>query len=81
MTRTLIIGASGGIGRALMQDAQSRGDDVVGLSRSAGGLDLTDEQSVSAGLGRLDGAYVRIIVATGPRVSGGQGPEKDAEVA
>lgn len=59
-----------------MQIAQSRGEVAVGLSRSADGLDLTDEQSVIAGLGRLDGTFDLIIVATGALASGGQGPEK-----
>jgi len=76
MTRTLIVGASGGIGRALVHTLQSRGESVTALSRSVDGLDVTDEQSIIDCLGRLDHAFDRIIVATGALASGGQGPEK-----
>lgn len=76
MTETLILGASGGIGRALVQTLQSRGQSVTALSRSVDGLDVTDEQSVTDHLGRLEGAFDRIIVSTGALSSGGRGPEK-----
>jgi len=76
MTRTLIVGASGGIGRALVESLQSRGESVTALSRSVNGLDVTDEQSVMDSLGRLDGVFDRIIVATGALSGGGRGPEK-----
>ena len=46
MTRSLIIGASGGIGAAMTRALTARGDDVTTLSRSADGLDLTDEASI-----------------------------------
>lgn len=73
MTNTLIIGASGGIGRALSDAA---GGEVTGLSRSADGLDLTDEASIEAALSALDGPYARIIVATGALVIDEAEPEK-----
>ena len=38
MTRSLIIGASGGIGAAMTRALTARGDDVTTLSRSAGAL-------------------------------------------
>ncbi len=76
MTRTLVVGASGGIGRALVQNLRNRGEGVMALSRGVDGLDVTNEQSIIDGLGRLDGPFDRIIVATGSLSSGGHGPEK-----
>jgi len=76
MARTLIVGASGGIGRALVQSLQSRGESVAVLSRSSDGLDLTDEESVMDRLGRLYGTFDRIVVATGALSGPGRGPEK-----
>ncbi len=73
MSRTLIIGASGGIGSALKEAAKGQ---VTGLSRSADGLDLTDERSVEAALAGLSGPYDQIIVATGALVIDGAEPEK-----
>ncbi len=58
MDKALIIGASGGIGRAVSEALSARGVVVTGLSRSADGLDVTDESTVEAALGRLDGPYV-----------------------
>lgn len=72
MTRHLIIGASGGIGSALLATLPG---EVVGLSRSADGLDVTDEASIAAALGALDGSFDTIFVATGSLTAGGA-PEK-----
>ena len=76
MKRTLIIGASGGIGAALAQAVSVQGDDMVALSRSHDGLDLTDEASVKAQLGALEGTFDTIIVATGALEIDGAQPEK-----
>ena len=76
MGKTLIIGASGGIGSALMQACMARGDDVRGLSRSEDGFDLTDADSVQAGLEHLEGDYDLIIVASGALEIEGATPEK-----
>jgi NAD(P)-dependent dehydrogenase (short-subunit alcohol dehydrogenase family) len=73
---TLIIGASGGIGAALATTLRARGEVVTTLSRSTEGLDVTDEGSVAAALGRLDGPYDRILVTTGALEIGGATPEK-----
>ncbi len=73
--RSLVVGASGGIGAALVLALQARGE-VVGLSRSGHGLDVTDEASVAAGLGGLDGPFDLVVVATGALLIGGVGPEK-----
>jgi NAD(P)-dependent dehydrogenase (short-subunit alcohol dehydrogenase family) len=71
--RSLIVGASGGIGAALVVAC---GDAVVGLSRGADGMDVTDAEAVGRVMGALDGTFDRIIVATGALVIDGQGPEK-----
>lgn len=76
MENALIIGSSGGIGQALVTALQARGVAVTGLSRSGDGLDVTDESSVKAKLGALDGPYDLIFVATGALELDGMGPEK-----
>jgi NAD(P)-dependent dehydrogenase (short-subunit alcohol dehydrogenase family) len=77
--RTLIIGASGGIGAALMQAAMDAGtapDQIIGLSRRDDGLDVTDEASIERALAKLSGPFERIICATGALEIAGRGPEK-----
>ena len=76
MEKTLILGASGGIGSALAAACAERGEDVVRLSRSADGFDITDEASVAEHLGRLSGPFSRVIVATGALEIDGAEPEK-----
>jgi len=76
MKDVLIIGASGGIGSALVQAHQARGDRVVGLSRSGDGFDVTDPDSVAHHLGRLAGPFDQVIVASGALEIGGGTPEK-----
>lgn len=71
MGKALVIGASGGIGAALLAALPG----AVGLAR-ADGLDVTDEASVAACLGRLAGPFDLVIVATGALAPPGQGPEK-----
>lgn len=73
--RALVVGASGGIGGALVAALQERGE-VVGLSRSGAGLDVTNEASVAAALAGLEPGFDLVIVATGALVLGGVGPEK-----
>jgi NAD(P)-dependent dehydrogenase (short-subunit alcohol dehydrogenase family) len=75
MMRSLVVGASGGIGAALVAALQGRGE-VVGLSRTRDGLDVTREESVSAALSLLEGPFDLVIVATGALVLDGHGPEK-----
>lgn len=74
--RVLIIGASGGIGGALLREAQARGAAVTGLSRRDDALDITDEHSVAGHLSRLQGPFERIVLATGALQIGPHGPEK-----
>ena len=74
--RALVVGASGGIGRALVLGLRGRGAEVVGLSRSGDGLDVTDEASVAAAFAGLEPGFDLVVVATGALVLGGVGPEK-----
>lgn len=76
MERVLIIGASGGIGAALAAELRMRGAEVVGLSRSVDGLDITDEACVEAHLAVLDGQFDCVVVATGALEIAGAAPEK-----
>lgn len=73
--RSLVVGASGGIGAALVAALGARGE-VVGLSRRDDGLDVTDEASVVRLLGALTGPFDLVVVATGALVLDGVGPEK-----
>ncbi len=76
MEKALIIGASGGIGRALVAALSARGAAVTALSRAGDGLDVTDEASVAAALGGLEGPYDLVLVATGALEIDGAAPEK-----
>ncbi|MGO4916904.1 SDR family NAD(P)-dependent oxidoreductase [Pseudogemmobacter sp. W21_MBD1_M6] len=76
MQNALIIGSSGGIGAALVAGLRAKGGAVTGLSRSADGLDITNETSVAQHLGKLSGPFDLIVVATGALATGGHQPEK-----
>ena len=76
METALVIGASGGIGSAVCAALEARGVAVTGLSRSADGLDVTDEGSVARVLGGLAGPFDLVFVATGALELDGRGPEK-----
>ncbi|WP_369411908.1 SDR family NAD(P)-dependent oxidoreductase [Pacificimonas pallii] len=86
MSSAVIIGASGGIGRALTEDIIARGrhDVVHALSRSgisiAGAesdhIDIEDENSIAAAAKRI-GKAETIIVATGLLHADDYGPEKN----
>lgn len=73
--RSLVVGASGGIGAALVSVLSVRGE-VVGLSRSGNGLDVTDEASIARVMGGLSGTFDRVVVATGALGGAGGRPEK-----
>ena len=77
--RALVIGASGGIGGAVVAALTAEAWEVVGLSRSADGLDVTDEASVARLLGAQDGTFDLILVATGGLEVGGFRPEKSVK--
>ncbi|MFO1202120.1 MAG: SDR family NAD(P)-dependent oxidoreductase [Tabrizicola sp.] len=74
--RALVVGASGGIGRALVAELRGREAEVVGLSRSGDGIDVTEEASVAAAIGALEPGFDLVMVATGALVIDGVGPEK-----
>lgn len=79
--RALIIGASGGIGAALVDALQSDPGcaDAKALSRSQGGVDVTDETTLAAAANELRAngdVFDLIINATGALEAGGVGPEK-----
>lgn len=76
MERALVIGASGGIGRALVGALQGRGAQVVGLSRSVDGMDVTDEASIIKVLAAVEGQFDTVIVATGALEIAAYKPEK-----
>lgn len=80
MQRAMVIGASGGIGRALVANLERSGAQVVGISRSADGLDITDEASISHVLGKIDGQFDAVIVATGALETAAFKPEKTLRV-
>ena len=76
MKRALIIGSSGGIGSAIAGELIRRNVEVTGLSRRDDGLQITDEASVEASLGRLDAGFDLIFLATGALEIAGARPEK-----
>ncbi|MCP1199145.1 SDR family NAD(P)-dependent oxidoreductase [Notoacmeibacter sp. MSK16QG-6] len=73
--RTLIVGASGGIGAALAAKCRDDGE-VVTLSRSADGLDVTDEASIERAIATLDDTFQRVFVAVGILAPEGGQPER-----
>lgn len=73
--RSLVIG-TGGIGSAIGDALRRRGDEVITLSRSQNGLDITDEASIAKAFENLDAPFDLIFVATGILMPEGQTPEK-----
>ncbi len=75
--RALVLGSSGGIGAALVAHLAATGWEVVGLSRSEDGLDLTDESSLTHHAALLAGQHFDwIVVATGILAVDGVDPER-----
>ena len=78
--RAIIVGASGGIGDAVAAALRGQGSEVLALSRSSDGLDVTDEASVARAFAALTGEVDLILVATGALEialpEGRVGPEK-----
>ncbi len=71
-----MVGASGGIGAAVVTELAARSWDVTALSRSEDGIDVTNEESVSAALGDISGPLHLVFIATGALTSAGRPPEK-----
>jgi NAD(P)-dependent dehydrogenase (short-subunit alcohol dehydrogenase family) len=72
--RVVVVGASGGIGRALADQAEARGD-VVRLSRPA--IDASDEATIAAAAEAAGDGLSHVIVAAGLLHREGAGPERD----
>lgn len=72
---TLVVGASGGIGRALVDLAEARGERVLRLSRPE--IDAMRPETFLAAADALDGPLDRVIVATGLLHRDGRMPERD----
>ena len=75
MKTALVVGATGGIGRAIVGELEARGVAVTGVSR-ADGLDVTKPETVSDVMGRLHGPFDLIFVAIGVLAGPDQEPEK-----
>lgn len=80
-TQALIIGSTGGIGRALVEQVRASGryDLVTGLSRSSSpAIDITDEASIVSAMDAVAGQGVLrlVILATGFLHPDAIGPEK-----
>lgn len=75
MEKALIIGATGGIGQAVVAELDGRGVAVTGLSRRDG-LDVTDPATVDRVLGAVDGPFDLVFVAIGILAGEGRAPEK-----
>jgi NAD(P)-dependent dehydrogenase (short-subunit alcohol dehydrogenase family) len=77
--KAIVIGASGGIGKALCEALESRGAKVSRLSRSEDGLDLEQQASLNAAASRLraEAPFQRIIVATGVLHEAQLAPERN----
>ena len=76
MEQALVIGASGGIGAAIVAALRERGVDVTGLSRRADGFDLADPEAVERRMAALSGSFDLILVASGILAAPGFAPEK-----
>ena len=76
MKRALVLGASGGIGAAVVDALGARDCAVTALSRSADGMDVTDEVQVEAALKSVEGPFDLIFVAIGALTAQGREPEK-----
>ncbi|MBJ3762473.1 SDR family NAD(P)-dependent oxidoreductase [Maribius pontilimi] len=79
MDKALVIGASGGVGQAIVAELEGRGVEVATLSRSADGLDVTDEDSVKAALDGIKGDFDLVFVATGALTCTRDAPEKQLD--
>ena len=81
MRRAVVVGASGGIGAALVEALHRSGTEVEALSRSAAGdahIDIEDEATIAAAAQRIGagGAVDLVIVASGILQAPGITPEK-----
>jgi len=73
--RMAIIGASGGIGAALVEQARERGAEVLALSRPA--IDVGDEAGIARAAEAAGADLSHVIVASGLLHRGEKTPERD----
>jgi NAD(P)-dependent dehydrogenase (short-subunit alcohol dehydrogenase family) len=76
MIDALVIGASGGIGQAMVAEMRTRGGNVRTLSRREDGLDVTDPASVDRLMGALEGPFQTVFVSVGILAPDKGAPEK-----
>ena len=79
MKSAVVVGASGGIGAALVAALAEEGIAVRGFARSFSGadrIDLLDEDSIAAAAASLSAPPDLVFVATGLLHDGDRGPEK-----
>jgi len=74
--RALVIGATGGIGSAVMAQLKADGWDATGLSRSVDGFDVADPAAVERCMNSQTGPFDLIFVAVGILAPSGESPEK-----
>ncbi len=74
-SRLVVIGASGGLGRALADRAEARGAAVVRLARPV--IDVDEPDSFARAADAAGEGLTHVIVATGLLHRNGQGPERD----
>lgn len=77
--RAVVLGSNGGIGSAVCDHIRSteRLGDLIELSRSRHGFDITDERSVGGHAAGLAGKPIHLLVcATGVLIVKGRAPEK-----
>lgn len=76
MSKALVIGASGGIGAALVGALAGAGQHVTTLSRSHDGFDITNEARIASYMAELKGPFDTVFIATGALEIGMHQPEK-----
>lgn len=74
--RALVIGASGGIGAAMVARLRDDGWGVTGLSRAEHGFDVTDPTLVARIMDDLTGPFDLVVTAVGVLAPKGRQPEK-----
>ncbi|MGM0583845.1 MAG: SDR family NAD(P)-dependent oxidoreductase [Pseudomonadota bacterium] len=76
--RALVLGASGGVGSAVLARLREdpRCGEAIGLSRSRDGLDVTHEPSLARLASEVGGPVHLLFIATGALEIDGAGPEK-----
>ena len=80
--RALVFGASGGIGQAFSRFLEDKlgSENVVKVSRSFDGFDISDEEKILKFSESIEGSFNLIINATGVLQTTEEGPEKTINV-